>query len=171
MYSKLAISSALALGFADGYSYGSTARDGAVAASSSSYGAPSSGYGAPSSGYGAPSSSYGAPAESYGAPAPSYQEPETYGAPAAPVYGAPAAPAYGAPAAPAYGAPAEGALDLTPIIIGILVLTGLSLLFPTYVTLTTVRRRRAADGTQGKALALIASNGMLSLFSSLARKP
>ena len=69
-------------------------------------------------------------------------------------YGAPEAyeePAqeYGA-AAPSYGATAPATPDLTPIIIGILVLTGLSLLFPTYVTLTSVRRRRSAEGSQGR---------------------
>jgi len=37
--------------------------------------------------------------------------------------------------------------DLTPIIVGILVLTGLSLLFPTFVSLSTVngRRKRSAE--------------------------
>merc|ERR1711892_1205999 len=59
-------------------------------------------------------------------------------------YGAPA-PSYGAPE-PSYEEP-----DLTPIIIGILVLTGLSLLFPTYVTLTAVRRKREARGTQDES--------------------
>merc|ERR1711935_45050 len=65
----------------------------------------------------------------YGAPAPSYSEPET---------------GYGAPA-PSYGYEEEPLPDLTPIIVGILVLTGLSLLFPTFVSLTTVRRKRHAE--------------------------
>ena len=80
-----------------------------------------------------------------------------YGAPAAPSYSAPA-PSYGAPAPepysapePAYSAPATGygvsyeeeaGLDLTSIIIPLLALVGLSLLFPTYVSLSTVRKRR-----------------------------
>jgi len=83
----------------------------------------------------ASSSGYGAPAPSYGAPEPSYEEPvQEYSAPA-----------------PSYGAAEAAAPDLTPIIIGILVLTGLSLLFPTYVTLTSVRRKREAVGTQDES--------------------
>merc|ERR1711878_161144 len=62
-------------------------------------------------------------------PAPSYSEPET---------------GYGAPA-PSYGYEEEPLPDLTPIIVGILVLTGLSLLFPTFVSLSTVRRKRHAE--------------------------
>jgi len=89
-----------------------------------------------------------APADGYGAPAPSYSAPEpSYGAPA-PEYGAPAA-TYDAPAdsyGVSYGGYEEETLpDLTPIIVGILVLTGLSLLFPTFVSLTTVRRKRHAE--------------------------
>ena len=73
--------------------------------------------------------------DGYGAPEVAYEEPaQEYGA-----------------AAPAYGATAPATPDLTPIIIGILVLTGLSLLFPTYVTLTSVRRRRSAEGSQGRS--------------------
>ena len=94
-----------------------------------------------------------APADGYGAPAPSYSAPEpSYGAPA-PEYGAPAA-TYDAPAdsyGVSYGGYEEETLpDLTPIIVGILVLTGLSLLFPTFVSLTTVRRKRHAE--DGKLL-------------------
>lgn len=70
--------------------------------------------------------------DGYGAPEPAYEEPAQEYA-----------------AAPTYGATAPATPDLTPIIIGILVLTGLSLLFPTYVTLTSVRRKREAQGTQG----------------------
>ena len=70
--------------------------------------------------------------DGYGAPEAAYEEP-------AAEYGA-APPTYGVTAAP----------DLTPIIIGILVLTGLSLLFPTYVTLESVRRRRSAGASQGR---------------------
>merc|ERR1712060_314688 len=62
-----------------------------------------------------------------------------YGAPPA-TYEEPAA-SYGAPA-PTYEEPLP---DLTPIIVGILVLTGLSLLFPTFVSLATVRRKRHAE--------------------------
>ena len=82
------------------------------------------------SGYGAPTApSYSAPAPSYGAPAP-----EPYSAPE---------PAYSAPAT-GYGVSyeEEAGLDLTSIIIPLLALVGLSLLFPTYVSLSTVRKRR-----------------------------
>ena len=91
---------------------------------------------------------HGASADAgYGAPAQSYEEPAaSYGAPAA-SYGAPAA-SYGAPS-DSYGAVSyqeeEALPDLTPIIVGILVLTGLSLLFPTFVSLSSVRRKRHAE--------------------------
>jgi hypothetical protein len=84
--------------------------------------APSNSYGAPAAEYGAPAAEYGAPAQEYGAP--SYEEPSY---------------------APAYEAEAEALPDLTPIIVGILVLTGLSLLFPTFVSLSSVRRKRHAE--------------------------
>jgi len=55
---------------------------------------------------------------------------------------------YGAPS-DSYGAVSyqeeEALPDLTPIIVGILVLTGLSLLFPTFVSLSSVRRKRHAE--------------------------
>merc|ERR1712102_92475 len=70
--------------------------------------------------------------EGYGAP-----EPDTYGAPAE-TYGAPDT-SY---SAPSYAA--DTGLDLTTIIIPLLALLGLFLLFPTYVTLTSVRRKREA---------------------------
>jgi len=97
--------------------------------------------------YGAPSApSYSAPAPSYSAPAPAYEAPApSYSAPAAPSYSAPEA-SYGAPST-GYGDPyaeEEAGLDLTSIIIPLLALVGLSLLFPTYVSLTTVRKRREA---------------------------
>jgi len=75
--------------------------------------------------------------DGYGAPEAAYEEP-------AAEYGA-APPTYGVTAAP----------DLTPIIIGILVLTGLSLLFPTYVTLESVRRRRSAGASQDSSSNLV----------------
>jgi hypothetical protein len=105
----------------------------APAAPASGYSAPASSYSAPAASYGAPAASYGAPAASYGAPAPSYEEP-------APSYGAPA-PSYGAPVS--YEEDQPGFFpDVTFIIVGILIVVGLSLLFPTYVSLTTVRRKR-----------------------------
>merc|ERR1712062_87945 len=73
--------------------------------------------------------------DGYGAP-----EPDTYGAPAE---------AYGAPdtsySAPSYAA--DTGLDLTTIIIPLLALL---LLFPTYVTLTSVRRKREAIEDAGE---------------------
>merc|ERR1711976_401378 len=86
------------------------------------------------SSYGAPEPSYSAPAPSYGAPEPSYGAPE-------PSYGAPEA-SYGAPS---YGYGTEEAsagLDLTSILIPILALLGLSLLFPTFVTINGTGRRK-----------------------------
>jgi len=78
---------------------------------------------------------------SYGAPEPA---PEP-----APAYGAPEpAPSYGAPEpAPSYGAPAPAPpIDLTPYIVAIMVIIGLSLLFPTQVRIeNTGRRKREAE--------------------------
>ena len=81
--------------------------------------------------------------EGYGAP-----EPDTYGAPAE-TYGAPDT-SY---SAPSYAA--DTGLDLTTIIIPLLALLGLFLLFPTYVTLTNVRRKREAveSGAEVSAVA------------------
>ena len=64
-------------------------------------------------------------------------------------YGAPEA-AYEEPAAE-YGGyetvSGPGSQDITPVLIGLLVVTGLALLFPSYVTLTNVRRRRRSVGS------------------------
>merc|ERR1711884_66614 len=83
--------------------------------------------------------------DGYGAP-----EPDTYGTPAE-SYGAPVE-SYGV-SAPSYGA-AETGLDLTTIIIPLLALLGLFLLFPTYVTLTNVRRKREALDTDTEVSAV-----------------
>jgi len=127
----------------------------AAPAPSSGYGAPASSYGAPApaSSYGAPAASYGAPApaSSYGAPADSYGAPaDSYGAPAD-SYGAPAD-GYGAPdtgyeaETPGYGATGAAAAGpgILPFVAAIIAIIGLSLLFPTFVSLTTVRRKRSA---------------------------
>ena len=92
-------------------------------------------HGADAGGYGAPPAAYEAPAAEYGAPATTYEQPaDSYGV--------------------SYGGYEEETLpDLTPIIVGILVLTGLSLLFPTFVSLTTVRRKRHAE--DGKLLIML----------------
>jgi len=136
------------------------------------YSAPSPSYSAPS-----PSTSYSAPAPSYGAPEPSYNAPEpSYGAPE-PSYGAPevsySAPetGYGAPQT-GYGAPTgleDEGIDLTSILIPLLALLGLSLLFPTYVTLTGKRKKRDVYGEgdeeeSGNALA----EKMLDIMSAVA---
>merc|ERR1712066_1012290 len=71
---------------------------------------------------------------------------EVRSSPASSSYSAPEA-TYGAPST-GYGtayAEEEAGLDLTSIIIPLLALVGLSLLFPTYVSLTTVRKRRDTD--------------------------
>ena len=57
---------------------------------------------------------------------------------------------YGAPAVPSYNGDVGGGFDFTPFVIIILGLIGISLLFPNSVTLTSVRRRRSMDGTEGK---------------------
>lgn len=121
----------------------------AAAPAASGYSAPASGYSAPASGYGAPAASYSAPAASYSAPADGYGAPaDGYGAPesySAPAYSADVAPAYGADGAVEEGGAGPG---LLPIIIGILSLVGLSLLFPTFVSLSTGRRKRSiTDGS------------------------
>merc|ERR1711993_55803 len=70
----------------------------------------------------APSDGYAEPAASYGDPEPSYGEP-----------------------APTYGAEEAALPDLTPIIIGIRALIGLSLLFPTFVSVSSRKKRSAAE--------------------------
>ena len=57
---------------------------------------------------------------------------------------------YGAPTKPSYNGNVGGGFDLAPLVIIALGLLGVSLLFPNYVSLTSVRRRRSADGTEGK---------------------
>ena len=97
--------------------------------------APASGYDEPAAAYGAPAASYGAPAASYGAPAASYAEP-----------------AASYDAAPSYGAEEAALPDLTPIIIGILALVGLSLLFPTFVSVSARKKRSAAEGKKAPTM-------------------
>lgn len=131
-------------------------RDGAGHSHDHGHASADSGYGAPVQSYEEPAASYGAPAASYGAPAASY------GAPAA-SYGAPSD-SYGV----SYGGYEEQDQfpDITPIIIGLLVLAGLSLLFPTFVSLQSVRKRRdAEDGNSnaellGSALPKLPSPGV-----------
>ena len=91
------------------------------------------------------------PAPSYSAPAPSYSAPEpSYSAPS-PSYGAPST-GYDEPSS-GYGQPSYeeegGGLDLTALLIPILALIGLSLLFPTYVSVASGRKKRSLpDGTE-----------------------
>ena len=119
----------------------------------SEYGAPAApSYSAPAPSYSAPAPSYSAPAPSYSAPAPSYSAPEpSYSAPS-PSYGAPST-GYDEPSTgygqPSYAAEEEGGLDLTALLIPILALIGLSLLFPTYVSVAAGRKKRSLpDGTE-----------------------
>lgn len=117
--------------------HGSSVHGGGHAAdTSSSYGAPAASYGAPAASYGAPAQSYGAPAQSYGAPAPSY--------------GAPSYSSGGGYDVGGY----EDDFDLSVIIIPLLVLFGLSLLFPTIVNInaSTGRKRREAGDEDVSAL-------------------
>merc|ERR1711976_650549 len=78
--------------------------------------------------------------DSYGPPEPIYEAPaESYGAPA---------PSYSAPSYEPYEVYEEEPLpDLTPIVVAILTLIGLSLLFPTFVQLEDVqgRKKRSAE--------------------------
>ena len=118
----------------------------------SEYGAPAApSYSAPAPSYSAPAPSYSAPAPSYSAPAPSYGAPEpSYSAPS-PSYGAPST-GYDEPSS-GYGQPSYeeegGGLDLTALLIPILALIGLSLLFPTYVSVASGRKKRSLpDGTE-----------------------
>merc|ERR1711997_1110305 len=97
-------------------------RDGAHAHDHAHAPAPADGYAEPAASYGAPSPSYSEPASSYGEPQPSYGEP-----------------------APSYGGEEAALPDLTPIIIGILALIGLSLLFPTFVSVSSRRKRDAEE--------------------------
>ena len=114
-----------------------------------SHAAPSSGYDTPSAGYSAPASGYDAPATGYGAPDTGYGAPDTgYGAPDT-GYGAPAT-GYGAPDT-GYGAPSYGGSDgkfpdllgplLWPVMV-ILMFVGLSLLFPTIVSVQNGNGRK-----------------------------
>ena len=119
----------------DGGSHHHAPAPASYAAPSPSYPAPS--YTAPAPSYGAPAPSYSEPAPAYGAPEPSYSAPAPYDAYASPDTG------YGSPQ-PSYatgGLEVKG-IDLTSILIPLLALLGLSLLFPTYVNLTSVKRRK-----------------------------
>ena len=114
-----------------------------IQSASSNYQAPASSYQAPSSGYQSPSSGYQSPSSGYDSNNQGYNQPSSgYG---------------GGGGDNSYGGGVTGSgygnepsfPDLTPIILGILVLTGLSLLFPSYVSLTSVKRKRrdADEGT------------------------
>jgi len=69
-------------------------------------------------------------------------------------YGAPEPAGY-QPSYDGYSAVGSAEPDLTPILIGILVLTGLALLFPSYVTLSSVRRKRSVGAGQDDSAASI----------------
>ena len=122
-------------------------------APSSGYDEPAAGYSAPSAGYGAPSAGYGAPAASYGAPSAGYGAPDTgYGTPDA-GYAAPATgyaePSYGG-SAPSYGGDSGNPLDFFPfsfLIIPLLIIAGLSLLFPTITSVAARKKRDTGKST------------------------
>ena len=96
---------------------------------SSSYEEPDSGYKSPSASYGTPAYSYEAPSTSYGVDAPSYE------------------PSY----LPSYDAYNQVFPDLTPILIAVLALIGLSLMFPNNVRIDHVRKKRSAAEGKVKA--------------------
>jgi len=137
MYTKIAygLAFAAAVGMTDAAEILSK-RDGAGGhhhEPASGYGAPSSGYDAPASGYGAPASGYDAPASGYGAPAAGYDAPAS---------------GYDAPTAPSYGGDGDvGFKGFNPLffLLPILILVGLSLLFPTITTVSTRKRRNAVE--------------------------
>ena len=119
MYSKIACGLALAVGMTNGAAHNLVRRDGAHGhEASSSYSEPAaSSYGAPAS---APASGYGAPADDLGSYEPSY-------------------------GATGYGEP-ETPFDISTLIIPLLIIFGLSLLFPTSTTVdvnAAERRRRS----------------------------
>lgn len=86
---------------------------------------------APAASYGAPEASYGAPEASYGAPAASY--------------GATGASSYGGYETVGYEEEGGG-FDLSTILIPILIIFGLSLLFPTVTSVSVNRKRRDIEG-------------------------
>lgn len=89
---------------------------------------------APASGYGAPAQSYEPAAQSYSAPASDYASPSSG-------YGVSDDASYGVSG---YGAE-EGGFDISTLIIPLLIIAGLSLLFPT-ITTVSVRKKRHAEG-------------------------
>ena len=122
MYSKLVCGLALTVGAAHGAAHNLVRRDGAHGHHGAGAAAPASGYEQP-----AQDAGYAAPAVSYG-----YDEP-------------PADTGYGA--ATGYGE--EGGFDIATLLIPILILAGLSLLFPTITTVDvngTRRKRHAVLG-------------------------
>ena len=94
-------------------------------------------------GYGAPPASYEPPSPEYGAPAPSYDAPVSYGS-------------------TGVGYEEEALPDLTPILVAMLTLAGLSLLFPQIVcvaagtggTAPCRRKKRHADGKRSCSCSL-----------------
>ena len=134
MYSKLVCGLALTVGAAHGAAHNLVRRDGAHGHSHG--GGASSGYAAPAPA--APASGYNAPSSGYGAadPAPSGYDAPATGYAAEPSYDS----GYGVSG---YGE--EGGFDIATLLIPILILAGLSLLFPT-ITTVSVRRKRHAEG-------------------------
>ena len=139
MYSKLVCGLALTVGAAHGAAHNLVRRDGAHGHSHGGSAA-SSGYAAPAS----PSVGYSAPASDYGAAA----APSGYDAPAT-GYGAADQSSYDS----GYGATSygeEGGFDIATLLIPILILAGLSLLFPTITTVDVNasgrKKRHAGEG-------------------------
>ena len=102
---------------------------------------PSSGYEEPDIGYKSPSASYGTPAYSYEALSTSYGVDE---------------PSYEPSYLPSYDSYHQVFPDLTPILIAVLALIGLSLMFPNNVRIDSVRKKRSA--AEGKIKGSITNN-------------
>ena len=137
MYSKLVCGLALASGASAAHVL--VRRDGA---GGHHHDAPASGYGTPPAD---PPATYGAPEPSYDTPATGYGVQDTSG------YGVSG---YGAEEAP---------FDISTLIIPLLIIAGLSLLFPTITTVPVARKRRhATDG--GKYIHITQHSILLTLL-------
>ncbi len=151
MHSKLVCGLTLAVGMAHG-AHVLVRRDGAHGHSAA---APSSGYSTPnnpSSGYGTPQdtgSSYAAPASSYEQSAPAYDAPSS---------GYDTGASYDTGYSPSgYGAEEEP-FPISALIIPILIIAGLSLLFPTITSVSVRKRRHAEHGKYSTHIAHLNNN-------------
>ena len=154
----------------DGTSHHSSHHNGGTSGGgSASYHAPDTGYAQPA----VPPASYSPPSPSYSAPSPGYSSPGVAANYAAPSYNEPAdgytagdtgyqtSASYNAPAAPSYGADEGFGIDLISLIIPGLAILGLSLLFPTVVSLSTTKRKRRSTDEDADIMVGETEEGML----------